>query len=142
MYFHRIGKVKYKDQAGLFRIDSFERLVLLQRATLGDAASEISLFCIPSERKTALLHFLNSDQCPILADFLKPGELFVDIGVGVDRGYYDSILIKSVTDIEDRLQNLVKQYTQAITDYEGNVSNLKTMEDALQAMAKLALGKL
>jgi len=49
----------------------------------------------------------------------------------VDRGYYDSILIKSVTDIEDRLQNLVKQYTQAITDYEGNVSNLKTMEDAL-----------
>jgi hypothetical protein len=133
---------KHKDQAGLFRIDSFERLVLLQRATLGDAASEISLFCIPSERKTALLHFLNSDQCPILADFLKPGELFVDIGVGVDRGYYDSILIKSVTDIEDRLQNLVQQYTQAITDYEGNVSNLKTMEDALQAMTKLALGKL
>jgi len=60
----------------------------------------------------------------------------------VDRGYYDSILIKSVTDIEDRLQNLVRQYTQAITDYEGNVSNLKTMEDAPQAMAKLALGKL
>ncbi len=132
-----------KDEAGLFRSDSFEQLISLQKATLGDASSEISLFCIPSERKTTLLHVLNSDQCPILTEFLKPGELFVDIGVGVDRGYYDFILIKSASDdIENRLQNLVWQYTQAIADYEGNISNLKTIEDALQAMAKLALGKL
>ena len=112
---------RHNDQAGLFQIDSFERLISLQYATLGDASSEISLFCIPSERKTALVHFLNSDECPLLADFLKPAELFVDIGVGIDLGYYDFILIKSVTDIEHRLQNLVRQYKRAIADYEGNI---------------------
>jgi len=72
---------RQKDQAGLFRIDSFERLVLLQQATLGDASSEVSLFCIPSERKQPFFISKQRDQCPIL-DFLKPGELFVDIGVG------------------------------------------------------------
>ncbi len=133
---------KHKDEAGLFQINSFEQLISLQNTTLGDASSEISLFCIPFERKTDLLHLLNSGQCPILIDFLNPGELFVDIGVGVDRGYYDFILIKSAIDIKDKLQNLLWLYTQAIADYEGNISNLKTMEDALQAITKLALGKL
>lgn len=133
---------RHNDEAGLFQINSFEQLVSLQCATLGDASSEISLFCISSERKTTLVHFLNSDPCPRLTDLLKPGELFVDIGVGVDRGYYDFIKIKSVTDIKNRLHNLVRQYKRAIADYEGNISNLKTMEDALQAIAKLALGKL
>jgi len=88
---------KQKDQAGLFRIDSFERLVLLQQATLGCFVWG-SLFCIPSERNSPS-SFLKQRPVSILADFLKPGELFVDIGVGVDRGYYDSILIKSVTDM-------------------------------------------
>jgi hypothetical protein len=139
---HELGTKIPHDKAGLFRIDLFEQLVLLQNPTLSDASSEISLFFIPSERKTELLFFLNTDQCPVLSNFLKPGELFIDIGVGIDRGYYDFISIKSAIDIEDRLQNLVWEYQQAIADYEDNFSNLKTREDALQALAKLALGKL
>ena len=89
-----------------------------------------------------LLDFLNTEQRPNLADFLKPGELFVDVGVGEDLGYYDYILIKSVSNIESKLQNLVQQYTQAITNYERNAANLATIEEALQAMGKLALGEI
>jgi len=132
----------HKNEAGLFWIDSFRKLISLHEETLVYAFSEVNLFSIPSKREIALVDFLNSEQLPTLADFLKPGELFVDIVVGVDYCYYDSILIKSVNNIENRLQDLVSQYTQAITDYERNISNLTTMEEALQAMAKLATGKL
>jgi len=71
---------RHKDQAGLFRIDSFERLLTPTGHAWGCFVwGEV---CFVFHLRENSPSFLNNDQCPILADFLKPGELFVDIGVG------------------------------------------------------------
>src|SRR5262249_54504396 len=89
---------QHHHQAGLFHIETFAELVALQRATLSDATSEITLFGVPPHRKSALLAFLNSPSLPHLAQFLAPEEIFIDLLIDIDGFNYDSLLIKTVGD--------------------------------------------
>jgi hypothetical protein len=92
----------HRNKAGLFRAQTFSELARLHEATLYDASSEISIFCLKADRHADLLAFLTGPGRPDLSKFLLDGELFIDIVLGIDLGYWDSILIKSPQNIEKR----------------------------------------
>lgn len=125
---------------GLFEIETFSDLVALQKATLGDASSELNLFCLKPGRKEQLLVALRNNRRPVLHEMLGSGELFIDIIVGVDEGYYDSILICTPDDMTERLGKLVSEYARSISDYESRVEHIHSVDEFLQNLRSLAFG--
>ncbi|HBQ37506.1 MAG TPA: hypothetical protein DD714_00590 [Candidatus Omnitrophica bacterium] len=123
----------------MFEISTFRDLVTLQRATFCDASSEINLFCLKPGRKQSLLTALQAHEKPDLSKLLEPGELFIDLVVGIDRDYYDSVLIKTVSDISERLETFVSSYERSIVEYESRVDSLRSLDEFLSALRLLAL---
>jgi len=126
-------------EPGVFEISTFRDLVTLQRATFCDASSEINLFCLKPGRKQSLLTALQAHEKPDLSKLLEPGELFIDLVVGIDRDYYDSVLIKTVSDISERLETFVSSYERSIVEYESRVDSLRSLDEFLSALRLLAL---
>ncbi len=126
----------------LLELRTFKDLVVMQRTTLSDAEAEINIFCLRAGRGRDLLKALQTKERPKLDRLLDSGEMVVDMVIGVDRGHYDSILIKSPSNISDRLNQLVQEYANLIADYESKVSQIEDMEQFLMALQSLALGKL
>jgi hypothetical protein len=129
---------QHRHQAGLFHIETFADLVTLQKARLRDASSEITLFCMQPDRKPALLAFLNTPEVPQLAQFLAPDEFFIDLVIGIDMFYYDSLLIKTVGDSTQYIDALAQEYDQAIERFEAHVDSVRDMEAYLRLLSQLA----
>lgn len=132
---------QYHQQAGLFKIETFSDLVALQKATLSDATSEITLFCVPPDRKQALVAFLNTTSRPEVAQFLASGEVFIDLLIGIDMYYYDSLLLKTLADTSVYVDALAQEYNQAIAHFEACVDTIQDMETYLQVLSRLAQAK-
>ncbi|MHB9110522.1 MAG: hypothetical protein ACYDCO_26010 [Armatimonadota bacterium] len=128
-------------QAGLFDLSSFQALADMQKETLNDASSEINLFCLNDGRKEMLLEELRRETPPDLSDFLQPGELFIDLLVGVDMGYLDAITVKSPVDISEQIDSLLADFHAAIQEYEEQIAKIGPADTVgyTKMLAKLAL---
>lgn len=126
-------------QAGIFSIAQPRDLVGLLQATLLDASAEVIIFGVEPcpDRLTALARSLSGATRPSLAAVLQPEDVFIDLTVGVDLGYYDSITIASHADLTARLHHLADDYDQRIADYEAKVSGLPGISEFLAAMRDL-----
>lgn len=113
-------------QAGMFSITEPRDLVRLLQATLLDASAEVIVFGVEPDpdRLTALARSLCGTTRPSLAAVLRPGDVFIDLTVGADLGYYDSITIASHADLTARLHQLAADYDQRIAGYEAKVGGL------------------
>ena len=125
----------------VFSLNKFEELVLMQRPTLSNAESQINLFGLRPGREQLLLQLLQGKKQPQLVDVLERGEIFIDIVVGIDRGYYDSILIESPTDISENVKGLVQEYEKAIIEYESAVAEIRGVREFLQVLRSLSFGR-
>ena len=126
-------------QAGLFSVAGPRDLVGLLRATLLDASAEVVIFGVEPgpDRLTALTRSLSGAARPSLAAVLQSEDVFVDLTVGVDLGYCDSITIASRADLTARLRHLADDYHQRIADYEAKVGCLPGTPAFLAAMQTL-----
>lgn len=129
------------NRAGFFHVSSFMEFANLHCSTTNDAFSEISMFCLKPNRSHELAAFLRSSTTPDLIKFLAKDELFVHILLGIDMGYYDCILVKSGLDISNKVFSLAKQYELAVSEYENDSMQFKTLEQAILRLDKLAKGK-
>ncbi|MHB0937738.1 MAG: hypothetical protein ACYC6A_15220 [Armatimonadota bacterium] len=129
------------NQAGLFDLPSFQALADMQKETLNDASSEINLFCLNDGRKEMLLEELRRETPPDLSDFLQPGELFIDLLVGVDMGYLDAITVKSPVHISEQIDSLLADFHAAIQEYEEQIAKIGPADTVgyTKMLAKLAL---
>lgn len=126
-------------QAGMFSITEPRDLVGLLQATLLDASAEVIIFGVEPgpDRLTALARSLSGPIRPSLAAVLRSGDVFIDLTVGVDLGYYDSIMIASHADLTARLRHLADDYDQRIADYEAMVVGLPGIPAFIAAMPGL-----
>jgi hypothetical protein len=79
---------------------------------------------------------LSGEQRPELHELLRPDEIFVDITIGVDLGYHDSIMIASAEDHRPALQELVADLERRIETYEERVPRIETMEQFLSVLGE------
>lgn len=84
----------------LYTLESFLSLSRLPEGTLGEAVSQCSLFGIRNERTATLQHALQSAHKPKLEKLLEEDDVFLHIVAAKEIGYYNTILIRSVKDIE------------------------------------------
>lgn len=126
-------------QAGLFSITGPRDLAGLLQATLPDACAEVIIFGVgPGPgRLTGLARSLSGATRPSLAAVLQPGDIFADLTIGVDLGYYDSITIAAHADLTTRLGHLEDDYDQRIASYEAKAGGLPDIPAFLAAMPGL-----
>ncbi|MCG2784710.1 MAG: hypothetical protein L6461_06355 [Anaerolineae bacterium] len=136
-----VWQEQHRHEAGLFHIQTLTELGKLHQALLADATSEINIFCLKPGRSMDLLSFLTAPTKPDLSKFLKEGEIFIDIVLGIDMGYRDSILIKSSQDIGSKIRSLSLQYEQAVSEYEYASFQFQALEPAFARLNELAQGK-
>ena len=97
-------------QQYLTMINDLTALKQIPEDNLGDNVSHISFFGLIGHDFNDLKNFLQAEKSPALGDFLQEGELFINILVSKEEGYCHAMLIKSSTDIEDKLdafQNVI-----------------------------------
>jgi hypothetical protein len=131
-------KFQRRRLAGLFKLNSFQEFIGIQKPSLTQAYSEMNYFGISDEgRLPKIIKTLNSVFRPKLAQVLGSTDIFIDVYVGLDLGYPDSILIKSMTDIGPRVDALTKEYQLSIGRYETRMTEIYAMDDFTNAIAEL-----
>lgn len=122
-------------QAGVFSITTPRDLVGLLQATLPDASAEVTVFGIEPgpDRFAALKQSLSGPARPSLASVLRPGDMFVDLAVGVDLDYYDSITVAAHADRAAHLQYLADDYGRRVAEYEAKADGLPDIPAFLAA---------
>ena len=147
---------EHAGRAGLFEIATFRVLREVIRGLLGDTTGKLNLYALnepvstmdtfkllkaatpmPTPRGTELASALRGPEAPHMSALLSPGELYVDLTIGVDLGYDDVIVVQSVDEIEDRLGPLLDEYAKAVEDYEAEIDGLVTVEQVLVSLARL-----
>jgi hypothetical protein len=83
---------------------------------------------------TETLAALQGAEPPRLASLLGPGEMLIDLSLGIDMGYADVIVIHSTTDLSELLDPLVQEYEAAVAGYERDVEAIKSMPEFIQRM--------
>jgi len=127
-------------RAGLFGIDRFVDLIVMVRTTLCDASAEVSVFGVSpdDESKGRLVQSLATGRPrPQLQSGLGSADMFVDITIACDLGYYDSIIVASRIDLGERLRVLCADYARRISDYESRVDTISDVEAFCAAMREL-----
>ncbi|WP_329492799.1 hypothetical protein [Kitasatospora herbaricolor] len=127
-------------RAGLFRLSTPRDLVSALKAVIFDASSEITVFAVAPgpERLQRLVSALSGPTPPTLADVVEEGGVFVDLTIGSDFDYYDSITVASRADLRRRVDELAADYARRISAYELRLDDLASVPDFLQAMPELA----
>lgn len=127
-----------RDKTLLFRIGEFGELATLLRCVLGDASGEISMFGTSSVGLEVITNRLRGDTQPELADVLGATDVFVDIGIGVDLGNNDYVMMASKESLEPRLELLRSEAELAMEKYEREISPYTSPAEALHHMERLA----
>ena len=127
-----------RDKTLLFRLSEFGEMATLLRSVLGDAAGEISLIGTSATGVDVITDRLRGELRPELGELLGPTDVFVDIGIGVDPGNNDYIVMASREPLEPRLELLRHEAELAIEDYESSISPFTAPSVALQLMERLA----
>ena len=89
----------------LFQVSDPSLLLNLSEDALGDVDIHITVLGLQQETG-AVVEKLKESQVPQLPKLLEPGDLFIHIVVGKEQGYYDAILIKAQSSMEEALNRL------------------------------------
>ena len=125
--------------AGMFRLSTPRDLVSALHAVIFDASSETTLFAVTPgpQRLQRLVEALSGPTSPTLAEVLEEDGVFVDLTIGTDCGYHDSVIAASHTDLRHPLDTLSADYAHRISAYERRLPELTDVPDFLRAMPEL-----
>jgi hypothetical protein len=112
------------------------------KGLLSDASAELNLYALTPKHQEVVktVDALQGAEAPRLPSVFRSGEMLIDLSIGVDQGYEDVIVIRSPTDLGDRLPPLVQEYEAAIADYDRDVEKLSVVNefnDRIAAMLNL-----
>ncbi|MEU8264820.1 hypothetical protein AB0C02_29915 [Micromonospora sp. NPDC048999] len=117
--------------AGLFGLGSFRDFTNLDLAVSGDASSEVTLFALSDPARAGFLAAsLNQIDRPYLAEILQPGDIFVDLAVGHDRGTgASSYLTVKAAEATEVVGQLADHFSRAFRRYLDRVGQIRTFEE-------------
>jgi hypothetical protein len=103
-------------------------------------AWSVRLFAVApgADRRTDLVASLCGSARPSLSSVLREKDVFVDLTIGSDVGYYDAITVASPTDLQLRIDALAIDYAERIEAYENSLGDLSDMTMFLRALRQLA----
>lgn len=79
-------------------------LVQLPEEAFEESSAVVSIFALAENRQEELIRFLNQKQRPDLQEFLSQDELFVHIICARKAGFFDAVLLKAKTDVEQKIK--------------------------------------
>ncbi|MES2376751.1 MAG: hypothetical protein V4553_09240 [Bacteroidota bacterium] len=108
--FHRLNNGNVvNEQSAYFPLTDLLTLQSFPEDTFGDTASSFTVFALKSSSEEDLHAFLGTMRTPCLPELLLDKELFFHISCGKCSGYYDTVLIKSVQTLSNKIM-LVDKY--------------------------------
>ncbi|GGH69833.1 hypothetical protein GCM10011379_27520 [Filimonas zeae] len=119
---------EHKHLAGLFEIEKYQDIIGLELATFGDASSEITFFGLDNYN-LKLVNQLSTNEKPTLDEILGERDIFIDLLIGQDMGYYSCITIKAKEDIWETLNTLTIELYKKGLNYEQNLHNIESIDD-------------
>ena len=130
---------KMEDRTRLFQLSKFSDLkLLLHSAFCFDAAGQVSLYGTSQAGRERIAGCLSSPEQPSMSELLQADDVFVAVGIGVDRGYNDFIIVASRQALEPVLEPLRAEVEEAIAVYERGINESVSPADALRMMETLA----
>ena len=105
--------------------------------TFGDATSEISFFGLNTNDKNHLIQKLSTTKRPDLTDILEQEDVFIDLLIGQDMGYWTCLSVYSKTDISSQIKNITTDIYNKCKLYEENIDNIKTIDEFINEMKKI-----
>jgi hypothetical protein len=124
-------EAEHAGDAGFFALPVFSVFRDVLQGLFADASAELNVYALtPQHQKVVkLVDALQGTQTPRLAALLRDGEMLIDLSVGVDAEYKDLIVIRSLGDVSDRLDPLVREYESAIAAYEAHVDEISSVDE-------------
>jgi hypothetical protein len=102
---------------------------------------------VPSPAKTPLgsrYSFggqLRGRRPPRLEQVLEAGDRFFDLTIGIDLGYWDSLIVASKDDLSAEVAAAARRFERAVEHYESRVDQTTTVPALLDELALLAAGR-
>lgn len=125
-------------RAGMFEMPVFSVFRDVVKGLLGDASAELNIYGVKGQTGAdRLVNALQGAQAPRMSELISPGEIFIDLKIGVDLGYADVIVIQSPTDLQDRLETLTREYEEAVAAYERDVDAIADVDEFNARMTSL-----
>ncbi|WP_196889418.1 hypothetical protein [Aureivirga sp. CE67] len=117
------------DKTGLFKLNTFKELVDFLKPGFFEA-NNLSNFFI-SEKPNSIINYLQSSDKPNLESLLSKNDIFIGLLIGQDLGYYDYLLIKSKSDITEKLERISDQINGFARDY---IESIQTINNSIEMM--------
>jgi hypothetical protein len=106
---HRLNNGRsVKEQAAVFPLKDVMTLQSFPEDTFGDSASHLTIIALKPGSESELLSFLGTGKVPDLPELLLQKELLIHISCGKAVGYYDTVLIKSMSDCIGRIAQIIE----------------------------------
>lgn len=85
----------------LSQLPDLPTLLELSEDLLGDVASHITILALEEDDTNNILSLQKKEVPPQLESILGQGDLFINITIGKEEGYYDTFLVKAGEDVEE-----------------------------------------
>lgn len=128
---------KHKDYAGLFKIGTYNDIIGLELAVFGDVSSEISFFGLVNNDKEYLIDKLTDKNRPELKDILNQHDIFINLLIGHDMGYYASLSVYSREDISEQINRVSAEIYSKCIAYEDKVYRINTIDEFINEIKKI-----
>lgn len=122
--------------AALIRASERYDLVAPLTWGLGDVWAQVIVFAT-SRSEDMLTRLRVARPKPTLEGILAPGEVAIDVTIGADLGYYDSIDFVGHGDFRTRVEDTVKRARIRVAEYERGIPNIADMDGFLAALDRL-----
>lgn len=125
-----------EDKTAVFEIDCFATFIKVVFACIMDDCGSLNFFCVNKNRKDKLISTLQAADKPILSDILDSEDLFITLFLGADEGYQDYLLIKSKTDMTNKLNRITSNINKGGEIYEAELESVNSFEQLISLIEK------
>ncbi len=136
-------ELDHRRLAGLFPLASFDELTTLDGTVFAGNAAQVTVFGLGGGgRFDELAGALNGEERPVLADVLRPGELFVCLSTVRDPawiGWRNTLTVRSLTET-DAVERVAGRYRAAYRRYMDRLDGMRTLADFRDAAGDLLGG--
>jgi hypothetical protein len=125
-----------EDKTAVFKINDFATFIKVVFACIMDDCGSLNFFCIEQDKKEKLISTLQGTDKPILSDILECEDLFITLFLGADEGYQDYLLIKSKTDLTNKLNDIANNINKGGEIYETELESVNTFDQLTSLIDK------
>lgn len=138
--FVRVGDVRGAAPSGTFPLDARRELVNVLVASLSDVWATVLVVGMPTTSTTNAADRLSDIRPPTMSSLLSGGGVAVDVTIGVDLGYFDSVDVAMSGDRRTDLERVLDEFRQRIATFETSLPSVSSLPD-YQGVLDILIGE-